>query len=463
MKNPKQYAIMMIIALTCASALLYYSVPSDEGADPIGPLDCSDCNIVFISIDTLRADHLGVYGYYRDTSPNIDELAGHSIVFKNAYSTASTTTESHMSMFTSLFPRIHGIRNTNDAIGFRSILLEGVRTVTQLLKEKGYKTVGFTDGGNVYSKLGFSRGFDYYSNDGNITKAIEYVKDHKDGEKFFLFYHTYHVHSPYILEPGYDKFFNKEYEGDIPSTHDELGKAGRNLSFERWQDRYQSITNSTDPKDIQHLKDLYDGEISQMDEWMGDLFQAIRENAPNTVIIFTSDHGEEFRDHGHLFHRRKAYEELVHVPLIISHPNIRAGSVVEGRVSLIDLAPTITDVAGIPPIGQFQGRSLAEIVSGGRRDAQVFIDMSRTRSLIDGDLKIIRTGLGDEYYDLGNDSREKLPLKPDSLTGAGIKLKLFLREAEYKVLRTLYYGGEKETLETDDLLKNRLRELGYLT
>ena len=168
------------------------------------PYACTDCNLLLISIDTLRADHLGTYGYSQETSPNIDEWARQSVVFERAFSTAEKTTDSHMSIFTGLHPSSHRILNTNDpALAFR--LPESIETLTEVLKAADFATGGFHGGGNVDGSYGFDRGFDVYRQtqkffthpSKKVDLALQWLEE-RQAERFFLFFHTYFVHDPYI-------------------------------------------------------------------------------------------------------------------------------------------------------------------------------------------------------------------------------------------------------------------------
>jgi len=461
----------------------------------------SSPNLLLISIDTLRADHLGCYGYERPTSPNIDAFAARATLFSDALSTAPKTAESHMSMFTSLYPTVHGIGTLPDDADMESdvpVLSPEVRTLAEILHERGYATAGTHGGGFMDAKFGFGKGFDTYERS-DLDATVEWLEENAAKRPFFVFYHTYEVHDPYTPQPPYDTMFTGEYKGRIEHRRDRLQEQ---LGSEDWSliaARYWELVDEDDPADARHLEALYDGEIASIDKALVALLEAIDEHAPNTLVVILSDHGEEFGEHGQFTHDQ-IYRELLHVPLIIREPGQTRGARVDEPVSLIDLAPTLLDLLGLPSPEQFQGQSLVPLIeaskagqptetAAGKRKPSPFAGTAHAASeaavpetelysslpgakmyaLGDGKLHLISTERGFELYDMKVDpgqtnnllrgSGAKSPLTKESFEQ--MQTWLSQRQQANLLLRKRY----DDTAATDQLdaeTIEQLRALGYL-
>lgn len=328
-------------------------------------------NIIFISIDTLRADHLGCYGYERDTSPGIDALAKESVRFDHAFSQSSWTLPSHMSMMTSQYPHVHGVETG------RKPLPDSAVTLAEVLSSSGYYTAAFVSWVYVDSRYGFSQGFDAFkelippkNKVDSSTKwsfkakqvadaAIEWVEKPNRGETpFFLFVHFFDPHIDYAPPDGYDKMFDPDYAGPAQGTFQWLKTYIKGI---------HRVPNKIAPRDLEHVKALYDGEIRYTDLHIKRLLDAVDKHVglDNCLVVLTSDHGEEFFDHGSMEgHQWTLYDEIIHVPLIIRFPQHRhAGKVVSDPVELIDIAPTIIDFACAEAPPNFEGRSLRPLAT----------------------------------------------------------------------------------------------------
>lgn len=297
--------------------------------------------IVLISIDTLRADHLPVYGYGKIQTPVIDELARLGTVFENCYTHVPLTLPAHSSMFTGLLPPAHGVRNN---IGFR--LGPGARTLAAELKQAGYSTGGAVSAYVLHSSTGISQGFDWYDDDmkaggpevplteiqrdgtETVNRALSWLTEQSKGAAsqaqkkgpIFLFVHLYEPHTPYsppqrFLRPG------------------------------------------TAP---------YDGEVMYSDEIVGSLLAGLRrlDLYDSSLILLVSDHGEALGDHGEADHGVFLYREVMHVPLIVKVPGAHGGGRIQAPVQLIDIAPTILDWAGLSPAPELRGKSLRSALLG---------------------------------------------------------------------------------------------------
>ena len=426
-------------------------------------------NVVVISIDTLAAGHLGLYGYPRDTSSNLDRYAANAVVFENAYSTAPKTAESHMSIFTSLYPSVHQVFTISDPSRL-TVLDDRIVTLPEILQRNGYTTVGFHGGGHVDGQLGFSAGFDRYHKGAQRT-AVEWLWRNAKKNKFFLFYHTYRVHDPYTPTPPYDRRFDPDYEG--PIVHDMKALMGA-ADSEEWIDYsriFWQMVDESDAEEVAHVVALYDAEIAEMDEDLADLLNAIDRYAPGTIVIILSDHGEEFGQHGAFTHRQ-LYGEVLHVPLIIRHPELRGGRRIAERVSLIDLAPTILEMLSIPPIGQFQGRSLLDRIDREGEPRPVFSEfpLQKQLALIDRDWKLISTSEREEFYELGRDPEERRDLRrleaaqppADSVSELKEMRKQMARIARDNASARGRLGVRVSTEAPNGEVLEQLRALGYL-
>lgn len=378
---------------------------------------CPRCSLVLVSIDTLRADHLGCYGYKRDTSPYIDQIARDAILFERAYATSYVTADSHMSILTSLYPSVHGVKNAS-AENRRSYRLHpNIKTLSEILQGAGYVTGAITGGGNMAADFGFDRGMDRFDVVWEIEAAVKqakrFVEQYKN-DPFFLFFHTYHVHDPYTPDSEAPRFYQKSYKGKIEIDYKKLGAMQKDSSFTELRRVYWSLVNRDDPDDIDYLISLYDGEIWEADRYLAALFEFIRLQVPDAVIMITSDHGEQFMEHGGVLHA-DLYRELLNVPLIIAGRQLPKGLRVQAPVSLIDLAPTVLSILDLPSIPQFQGSSLMPILIGEEPARTIFSEKAgqKTALLTRGSKLIVSVSRLPELYDLYSDAEEKIDLASD--------------------------------------------------
>ncbi len=317
-------------------------------------------NVLLVSLDTLRADHLSCYGYERRTSPVLDSLATHGYRFEWAISQAPGTLPSHMTLFTSLYPTVHGVWTERQRLPGRRL------TLPEQLCESGYRTAAFTDGGFVRGSYGFSQGFEIYHDLWrNIRKSVPMALKWIDGipasVPFFVFFHCYDIHDPYDPPPPYREMFMKgPHEGDFEPTTKQLNNIRVRLRENPGE--HHGLT----AEDVDYMLSLYDGGIRYTDHWMGRLLAGLRERGrlEDTWVIVLSDHGEEFTEHGSVLHER-LFHTVTHVPLIISPPGGLAEPVVrEEIVQLVDVAPTILDLCGVGRLAECQGESFHALLPG---------------------------------------------------------------------------------------------------
>ncbi len=324
---------------------------------------CPDCNLILISIDTLRADHLGCYGYHRNTSPNIDQLAKEGILFENAFSQSYFTLPSHMSIFTSQYPSVHQM---NDIENLSKYLPEYKTTLAEVLKKHGYTTVAFTGGGWVAPEFGFGQGFDNYTTINTFYKNTELLDnvfrwlDNNQDKKFFMFIHTYTVHAPYIPPKPFKGMFDNNYSGNIADTIKKMNSVCENKSCETPYEYFHSSINTSDPRDVYHVIALYDEGIRYVDYCIGKLLEKLKKLGLDrkTVIVLTSDHGEDLLEHGWIAEHHDLYDEQIHTPLIIKLP-YNISKKVKKMVENIDIMPTVLHILDIPEkLSSMQGENV---------------------------------------------------------------------------------------------------------
>jgi len=312
-------------------------------------------NLILVSLDTLRADRMSLHGYPRTTTPHLEAFANEAVVFDRAISPSTWTTPSHGSMFTGKLPWEHGAGSWYQGW----LLGEDHLTIAELLRDAGYATAAYTEGGLVGGVMGFAQGFDQYDDgpavagdrsgvaDVTFARAWEWIAS-QSSSPFFLFLHTFEIHAPYC---------SPEPEG---------------IAF---VDKNNAFPNCVDEPDIdseplgQHASDLYDGGIQYTDRLLGRFFGLLSESGllENTVVIVTSDHGEEFHEHGKYGHNNHIYPEVIHVPLLVRLPGEDPPSGrIDRLVSTRDLHATLGALAGVDAAKLHPGaHSLVPFLGGG--------------------------------------------------------------------------------------------------
>jgi arylsulfatase A-like enzyme len=369
-------------------------------------------NVVLISIDTLRADHLGCYGDPRGTSPHIDRLASEGVLFENGFSPTAWTLPGHASMFSGLTPRRHGATRVKTAIR------EDVPLLAEILAQNGYATAAVVNAPFMQAKFGFSRGFDTFTYVAKLEVAqhqqavLNTVR--RGGEKpFFYFFHYMSVHDPYAPEESFNRFVGT-YELPIEVT------GQRMLQLWRALDAGEKSLNADE---VRFLDDLYTGGVLSVDARVGEILDLLErlQLADDTVVIFTSDHGEEFMEHGSIVHTKTLYDEILRVPLILRGPGVPRGERVRSMAALIDVVPTVLGLVDIASPPGLDGVDLAAYWNDDTNPERLleietnWINGARgkrgirtpTRKLIVS----LETGTK-EYYDLVNDPAETNNLYP---------------------------------------------------
>lgn len=363
------------------AALLSLLAACGTPSSPPSP-DPGRFNVLLISIDTLRADHLGCFGYDKPTSPTLDALCAESVAFTQTISQAPSTLHSHASILTSEIPHHH-----RASWAARTPLADGAVTLAEVLSDAGYDTAAFTGGGQMDRLFGLNQGFDIYQQPGGqrfrdtVRAALPWLDEHVD-DRFFLFLHSYETHHPYEPEPAYLEAVGDDYDGPLP---DQIS-----VDFLR---RVNAGEESIDDADLRHIIATYDAEIRSMDDGLKALLEHLTELGvlDRTLLVFTSDHGEEFDEHGTVgWHSHTLYDELLHVPLVVRFPRGRfAGTRIDRQVRSIDIAPTVLAAVGLESPPTFEGSDLGTLLRGEPLDELVAI--SRQDRPPSKDIEAVRT------------------------------------------------------------------------
>jgi arylsulfatase A-like enzyme len=424
-------------------------------------------NVMIIGVDTLRPDHLGCYGYGRNTSPNIDRFAGESVLCENAMSPAPWTLPSFATVFTSLYPTQHG------ANAVRSRMRSSFPTLATVLCDRGYATGAIINAPALKPANGVDRGFNCYDTtplggrnaDGTTRNALEWI-DSTGDRPFFIFVHYFDPHLSYSPPPPYDTLFDPGYEGRIGDSFD-IDEDG----FSRIRDTMFAEMRALTAADWNHIVSLYDGEIAFADKAIDDLLEGLqaRNLRDNTLIIFLSDHGEEFYEHGGFEHGHSLYNELIWVPLMFSLPGVLPQGVrLARRVRLLDVMPTILDILGIDREPHFEGVSLKPLLEGtgtvtDHQGCLLSPDVAFAEAIMHGlemksvtayPLKLIHhMTTGEEMlFDLDDDPEEMRNLIDQELeVASGLKEILF--KTLFEISDTWYIelagGGEDHTVDLE--------------
>lgn len=374
-------------------------------------------SLLLVVVDTLRADHTSAYGYARDTTPQLARLAAEGARVETAYAPSATTGPSHAALFTGRHPRSVGVRR--NAVP----LPDGVATLAERLTDAGLETAGIVSSFVLHRRFGFDRGFAAWDDRFDRQRATvrhrrfeghaleegfdRRASDTTDralrwlararGRPYFLFVHYFDPHEPYVPPAPYAGRFAAEPDASL---------------------RAQAAA-------------LYDGEVAYTDAELGRLLAGLDKLGLDgeTLVVVTADHGEGLFDHGHLFHDVFLYEEAVRVPLVLRGPGVKAGRVLPGPVTLLDLFPTLLELLGLSAPAGLPGRSFAAALAGGPPsgaaraivlERRVFTSERVGTIPVRGEKLAVREGRWKyieapeeerrELYDLESDPRERVNL-----------------------------------------------------
>jgi arylsulfatase A-like enzyme len=409
--------------------------------------------LVLISIDTLRRDHVGLYGYARPTTPALDTLARRAIVAEDAVSVSSWTLPSHLSMLTSVEPGVHGGTHSGARFNGR------VATLPALLKQAGYATQAVTSHLYVSQAYGLDTGFEHldFHQDRKAAETVaraEALIDRLGDRPFFLFLHFYDPHWHYAPPEYALRLFEHSYSGPVSGL---------------WQDFKNRTRDSLTPADLAHLLALYDGEIRYTDDNLGRLLAHLRRRglAESTLVLVTSDHGEEFLDHGSWEHQKTLYEEVVRVPLVVHAPGF-APRRESAPASLLDVAPTLLNWAQVAVPPSMQGRSLLRpletresygetdhtvdrrpllFLRGGARSWKAIFALDHDGTRV----------TSEQWYDLASDPKEQANTPPRAHIADEVRARALRRWQE-----TRRRGGPSAPAILSPAQIESLRALGYI-
>ena len=367
----KLVLVLAIGALLVLSLYLASQNTHQVPQAPQSPTKCADCNIIIISFDSLRADHVGYFGYSKNTTPNIDKFCDESTVFKNAVTQGHWTLPSFASIFTSTYPSVHGELKGINNTSLGKKIPKNLVTLPEILKKNNYTTFGISSIPYFSSIYGFDRGFDTFDDSWgfnsfdnvqgelkmvydflpNVTdEAVGFIRNNSN-KKFFLLVHYNSPHAPYNNTP-------LEYIQDIPSNANITHLL--NIAGQEGQLDNETVVNNLSPEEIAFIRSAYDGKIRYADSEINKILNEVKNQhlEGKTIIVIMSDHGENLGEYGYFGHGRETpNNETAYVPLIVKIPNTEPQTI-NRYVQTMDIAPTLLDAAGIEKPDYYQGRNL---------------------------------------------------------------------------------------------------------
>jgi len=456
-------------------------------------------NLLLISVDSLRRDHVSPYGYRpafalgQETTPAIAKLAEEGVLFEDASSTTCWTLPAHMALMTGMPGALHGVTDN------RRQLDPAITTLAEALQAKGYATGGFYSGPNLHPAFGFGAGFETYENcsgkvlsaaafdhalaggdnselvalhhgshsglssEALLTQSGEWLENAADGDQpFFLFVHWWDPHYDYTPPGELASAFDPDYTGKQLGTN------------------FLDVRRKPKARDLEHILALYDAEIRHTDDHIGKLLERLEQlaMADDTLVVFTADHGDEFFEHGFRGHQRTLYEEAVQIPLVMRLPGVLpAGKRAAGNASLQDVYATVADLLDVPAPNYGLGASLRTLWEDGDDGRTHYLELNLPHR--DLQLSAVRSGYTKVIWDHGSDTGEIFDLRSDPLEQTPRKFRgLFdqsqvgspelallrtelarLERSRAALPRTPGFSGDQELSES---LADELASFGYL-
>ena len=468
------------VVLGLLAALPASCSPQEERASPSQRAPVPRPDVLLVSIDSLRADHLSCYGYPKPTSPNLDRLAREGVRCAQVVSTTSWTLPAHAAMFTGLFDSTHGVVDNELA------LPANAATLAERLRDAGYRTAGLFGGPYLHPVFGLSQGFERWidctsaarelprdsvvkhvldpledlsrrdvTGPRTLDEALRLLRELPADEPLFLFVHLWDVHYDYEPPEEYWRRFDPDWSGTLDT---------RDLP------RNPALHANMPKRELEHLIARYDGEIAFTDAILGRLVEEwdARRGRANALVLVTADHGEEFFEHGGKGHQRSLFEESIRVPWIARWPgHFDGGRVVEPLVRLVDVAPTVLAAAGLAFQASVQGRDVGALLRGEAMEplpalCELLVDGAEIRAVRGETAKTIRFKDGRLVFtlDLARDPAEQEPLPAGSEPmQRGLRELEALTRAAQERGRALDLRGKR--IVADEAVRSALRGLGY--
>ncbi|MEW6364278.1 MAG: sulfatase [Acidobacteriota bacterium] len=417
-------------------------------------------NILIFLVDTLRRDHLSLYGYPYPTSPELEKFGSEAVVFDNAWTQCSWTSPAVASLFTGEYPSAHGIRTHNDR------LHPNFGTLAEFLQQHGYRTAACVANTGIGVRGGYEQGFDdfRFMPRAGVAELVETALEQAEQAPFFIYVHVMEPHYPYLL---------------APAPFNTLARKPKGVSVNmKLMNMYNLRRRIYVPNEVEldYMRSLYDSEIALMDHHFGRLIRGLKERGryDDTVVVFIADHGEEFRDHNGYYHGHSLYNELTRLSLVVKPAAPFESHHVKQPVQTIDIFPTLAALVDHVP-AHMQGRSLLDVLgSPARALDRLYPIFSETElhaeihSVVMGRYKLImfdRTARGTaddcRLYDLARDPAERKNLVSEQPVRAAYMASL-LRQHQREAERRLKVSREELHRTLDRETVEELRALGYL-
>jgi choline-sulfatase len=460
-KRVRRWAVVFMALMVAGQAVFFYQ---KYWRPPL--------NVILLTVDSLRPDHLGCYGYERDTTPSLDAIARRGMIFKNVIASAPWTSPGLISTFTGLYPSLHGVQARGRS------LLPGTPNIFKEFRKHGFRVPNISYLTDIinFSNLGLEpkepHDFSEASNPGD--ELLGWIEAHHRSS-FLVWYHYRFLHLPYDPGDGYDLFLTEQMKARLQS--EAVRKVGKETVIPHGSTAFS-------PEEQATVQALYDGQLRELDSFIGRLYGTLnRWNLHrNTLLVITADHGEELFEHGFIGHASTAvhatmYDEVLKIPLILYAPSrFRGGRVLEKQVRQVDIMPTILDILGLPIPEAIHGVSLlprirgmeeerplpaiSESVWGGYQSSAEQAEIM-LRSLRTDAFKLVCTAAqGREscrLFDLRNDPEEKRDLfSKENRTALALKERLHSAVAEMQARRLALLSKEKVQYTLADVPKGAI-------
>jgi len=452
-------ALLLVLAIATQFRFAGPSRPKGSAQEIASLRERKDLNVIFVLVDTLRADRLGAYGYQRPTSPEIDALASTGILFRHVYSQSSWTKTSMASLWTGTYPARNGVLRYDHALPEEALL------PAEIFRNAGYRTAGIWRNGWVAPNFGFQQGFEFYLNPKPGRARAQIQRKH----------------------PAEGSLSGTD-EDIADSAAEFLDSYGRERFFLylHYMDLHQYVFDDSAPDLGNAYSDAYDKSIRWIDRLVGALVTNLGERGllERTLIVIAADHGEAFREHGFEGHARNLYREVAEVPWVIVLPfQLQPGIVVEERVANADIWPTLLDLLGLPPLPGADGKSLMPLIehsAGITAEAPAELVSRPIYAQLDqlwGNPKrkpdvLVGVTDGNLRYFLPVESPERATLYDDSTDPKELNDVHAQRSEDAARLRKLAdgylgntespWGKQPVKIEVDEMRLNQLRALGYV-